>query len=155
MKDVRLKKSHSACFQLHDFLQKQNCKDREQISNLQRLCRREGLTTKWKKVKLLSHVQFLVTLWTVTHQAPLSMGFSRQEYWSGFPFPPLRDFPDPGIKLRCPTLQADCLPSEPPGNPLTIKGMREFWVVMKLFHISVTGVVVKMFQFVKMLKTLF
>ena len=48
-----------------------------------------------------------MTPWTVAHQAPLSMGFSRQEYWSGFPFPSLEDLPDPGIKPRSPTLQAD------------------------------------------------
>ena len=46
--------------------------------------------------------------------APLSMGFPRQEYWSGLPFPFPGDLPDPGIELRSPTLQADALPSEPP-----------------------------------------
>ena len=56
------------------------------------------------------------TLWTVAHQAPLSMGFSRQEYWSGLPFPSPGDLPDPEIKPRSPTLQADALTSEPPGN---------------------------------------
>ena len=45
-----------------------------------------------------SHVQFFATLWTVAHQAPLSMGFSRQEYWSGLPCPPPGDLPNPGIK---------------------------------------------------------
>ena len=54
--------------------------------------------------------------WTVAHQAPLSMGFSRQEYWSGLPFPPPWDLPDPGIEPRSPALQADSLPSEPPGS---------------------------------------
>ena len=49
-------------------------------------------------------------------QAPLSMGFSRQEYWSGLPFPSPGDLPDPGIELRSPALQADSLPSEPPGK---------------------------------------
>ena len=53
----------------------------------------------------------LTTPWTVAHQAPLSMGFSRQEYWSGLPFPPPGDLPDPGIKLLSPALQADSLPS--------------------------------------------
>ena len=53
----------------------------------------------------------------IANQAPLSMGFSRQEYWSGLPCPFLRDHPDPGVKLGPPTLQADCLPSEPPGKP--------------------------------------
>ena len=46
----------------------------------------------------LSRVRLFVTLWTVAHQAPLSMGFSRQEYWSGLPFPSPGDLPDPGIK---------------------------------------------------------
>ena len=55
--------------------------------------------------------------WTVVHQAPLSMEFSRQEYWSGLPCPSPRDLPDPGIKPGSPTLQADSLPSEPPGKP--------------------------------------
>ena len=48
----------------------------------------------------------VATLWTVACQAPLSMGFSRQEYWSGLPFPSPRDLPDPGIELGCPALQA-------------------------------------------------
>ena len=56
--------------------------------------------------------------WTVARQAPPSMGFFRQESWSGLPFPPPRDPPDPGTELRSPTLQADSFPSEPPGNPL-------------------------------------
>ena len=45
------------------------------------------------------------------------MGFSRQEFWSGLPFPSLGDLPDPGIELQSPALQADSLPSEPPGKP--------------------------------------
>ena len=55
--------------------------------------------------------------WTVARQAPLSMGFSRQEYWSGLPWPPPGDLSNPGIKLSSPTLQVDSLPSEPPRNP--------------------------------------
>ena len=51
----------------------------------------------------------LVALWTVAHQAALSMGFSRQEYWSGLPFSSPGDLPDPGIEPICPTLQADSL----------------------------------------------
>ena len=63
-------------------------------------------------------VWLFVTPWTVARQAPLSMGFSRQEYWSGVPCPPPGDLPDPGIKLRSsPTFQADALTSEPPGKP--------------------------------------
>ena len=71
-----------------------------------------------KKVKLLSHVRLFVTPWTVVYQGPLSMGFSRQEYWSGLPFPSPGDLPNPGTEPRSPALQADALPSEPPGKPL-------------------------------------
>ena len=58
------------------------------------------------------------TPWTVTHKAPLSMEFSRQEYWSGFPFPPPGDFPDPGIKLASPALAGGSLPLSHQGSPL-------------------------------------
>ena len=67
-------------------------------------------------MKSLSCVRLFATLWTVAHQAPPSMGFSRQEYWSGLPFPSPGDLPNPGIKPRSPALQADSLTSEPPGN---------------------------------------
>ena len=60
----------------------------------------------------------LATLWIVAHQAPLSMGFSREEYWSGLPFPSPGDFPDPGIEPGSLALQTDSLPSESPGKPL-------------------------------------
>ena len=53
----------------------------------------------------------------IAHQAPPSMGFSRQEYWSGLPFPSPEDLPDPGIEPRSPTLQANTLTSDPPGKP--------------------------------------
>ena len=59
-----------------------------------------------------------MTLWTVAHQAPLSMGFSRQEYWSGLPFPSPGDLPDPAIKPGSPVLEADSLLSEPSGKLL-------------------------------------
>ena len=54
----------------------------------------------------------LATPWTIACQAPLSIGFSRQEYWSGLPFPSPGDLPDPGIELGSPALQADSLPTE-------------------------------------------
>ena len=54
--------------------------------------------------QLLSHVRVCVTPWTVAHQAPLSMGFSRQEHWSGFPCPPPGDLPNPGIEPASPAL---------------------------------------------------
>ena len=73
----------------------------------------------WKKVKMkvksLSRVWLFVTSWTVAYQASPSMGFFRQEYWSGLPFPPPGDLPDPGIEPRSPALEADTLTSEPPG----------------------------------------
>ena len=71
-------------------------------------------------VLTLSRVQLFATPWTVTHQALWSMGFSRQEYWSGLPFPSPGDLPNPGIKPGCPTLQADSLLSEPPGKPTIV-----------------------------------
>ena len=64
-----------------------------------------------------SHVQLFVTPWTVACQAPLFMGLSRQEYWSGLPCPPPGDLPNTGIKPRSPALQTDSLPAEPPGKP--------------------------------------
>ena len=59
----------------------------------------------------------LATPWTIACQAPLSMGFSRQEYWSGLPFPSPGDLPNPGIEPGSSASQADALPSEPPGKP--------------------------------------
>ena len=69
------------------------------------------------KVKSLSCVRLFVTPPAVAHQAPPSMGFSRQEYWSGLPFPSPGDLPDPGIEPRSSALHADALISEPPGKP--------------------------------------
>ena len=69
-------------------------------------------------VKSLTRVQLFVILWTVGHQAPPSMGFPRQEYWSGLPFSSPGDLPDPGIKPGSPSLQVDALTSEPPGVPM-------------------------------------
>ena len=68
---------------------------------------------KRKKVKSLSCVRFFATPWTVAYEAPPSMKFSRQEYWSVLPFPSPGDLPKPGIKLGLPALQADTLPFEP------------------------------------------
>ena len=63
-------------------------------------------------MRLLSRVRLFATPWTVVHQAPPSMGFSRQEYWGGLPFPSPGDLPNPGIEPRSPALQADALTSE-------------------------------------------
>ena len=70
-------------------------------------------------VQLLSHVQLFVTLWTVACQAPLSMGFSRQEYWNGLPFPSPGDLPDPGIEPMSPALADGFFVTEYQGSPLT------------------------------------
>ena len=77
------------------------------------------------KVKSISCVWPFVTLWTVAHQAPSSMGFSRQEYWNGLPFPSPGDLPNPGIEPRSPALQADALTSEPPGGHHQLEGDRK------------------------------
>ena len=58
-----------------------------------------------------------MTPWIVAHQAPLSMGFSRQEYWSGYPFPSPGDLPDPGIKPAAPALADGFITTEPPSKP--------------------------------------
>ena len=71
--------------------------------------------------KSLQLYQLFATLGTVAHQASLSMGFSRQEYWNGLPFPSPRDLPNPGIEsasLMSPALQVGSLPLEPPGKPI-------------------------------------
>ena len=65
------------------------------------------------KEKSLSRVQLFATPWTVAYQAPQSMEFSRQEYWSGLPYPSPGDLPDPGIESRSPASQEDALPPEP------------------------------------------
>ena len=83
-------------------------------------CLPNHIVWKWQwcwKLKSLTYVQLFVTTWTVACQAPLSMEFSRQEYWYRLPYPPPGDFPNPGIEPTSPALQADSLPSESPGKP--------------------------------------
>ena len=70
---------------------------------------------------MLSHVQLFVTPWTVALQAPLSMEFSRQKYWSGLPFPSPENLPDPGIEPTYPALTGGFFTTEPAGKP---KNMR-------------------------------
>ena len=69
----------------------------------------------------------LATPWTIGRQAPLSMGFPRQEYWSGLPFPSPRDRPSPGIKPTSPALAGGFFTIEPPGNPLKKFSNNKFW----------------------------
>ena len=78
-------------------------------------------------VKLLSRVQLFATPWTVAYQVPPSMEFSRQEYWSGLPFPSPGDLPDLGIEPRSLALWANTLPSELPGKSL-------LWFVISLYR---------------------
>ena len=82
--------------------------------------------------KLLQSCLTLCMLWTVACWAPLSMGFSRQEYWSGLPFLSLGVLPNPEIEPRSPALQADSLPSEPPRKPT--EGFRQALNVYKYSH---------------------
>ena len=90
------------------------CQVKSQIQEIIFCIKKEG--------KSLSHVRLFATPWTVAYQAPPSMGFSRQECWSGLPFPFPGDLPDPGIEPGSPALQADTLPSEPPGK-LIVKSL--------------------------------
>ena len=69
-------------------------------------------------VRMLSHVLLFVTPGTVAYQAPLSLGFSRQEYWSGLPFPPPGDLPVPGIEPTSPALAGGFFTIDPPGNSI-------------------------------------
>ena len=70
-----------------------------------------------------------MTPWTADGQALLSMGFPKQEYWSGLPFPSLGDLPNPGIEPGSPALQADALPSEPPGKTHFLEGFYRKWML--------------------------
>ena len=81
---------------------------------------------KWSEVKSLSRVWLSATPWTAASQAPPSMGFSRQEYWSGLPFPSPEDLPASGIEPGSPILQADALPSKPPGKLREMKENYKF-----------------------------
>ena len=85
----------------------------------QKVCTFKEGKKERKKVTSLSHVRAFATPWTVVCQAPLSMGFSRQEYCSGLPFPSPGDLPDPGIEPTSPAMQTDSLPAEPPGKSLS------------------------------------
>ena len=75
------------------------------------------LSVQFSSVQSLSRVRLFVTPWTAARQVPLSMGFFRQEYWSGLPFPSPEDLPNPGIELGSPAFKADCLPCELQGSP--------------------------------------
>ena len=84
-------------------------------------CERSAWEMRVCMLSLFSHVQVFVTLWTIAHHAPLSMGFSRQEYWRGLSCPPTGDLPNPGIKPASLCLlhwQVGSLSLGPPGKPI-------------------------------------
>ena len=101
------------------------------------------------EVKKLSRVRLFATPWTVAYQAPPSMGFSRQEYWSGLPFPSPGDLPNPGIKPRSPALQTDALLSEPPRKPIGYPGTNPPWIPRKNYVQLVTETISKFLYFNK------
>ena len=89
------------------------------------------------KVKSLRRVRLFATPWIVAYQASPSMGFSRQKYWSGLPFPPPGDFPDPGIKLTFPASPAGgFFTAEPPGRNLRIRCFSEMGVPRSGVHVG-------------------
>ena len=88
----------------------------------------------WVCASSLSCVRLFATLWTVAHQAPLSMGFFRQGYWRGLPRPPPEDLPDPGIEAASPVtpaLQADSLPTEQSEKP---QSQKRYTIISALFN---------------------
>ena len=87
----------------------------------------------------ISHIWLFVNPWTVAHQAPLSMGLSRQEDWSGLPFPSPGDLPDPGIQPRSIALQADSLPTQLPGK--SMETSHDLWSTIKLRWEAITMLV--------------
>ena len=89
---------------------------------------------KWSEMKALSRVQLFAIPWTVAYQAAPYMGFSRQEYWSGLPFPFPGNLPNPRIKPGSLTLQADALLSEPPGKPL-VKRISLSYCITELIYV--------------------
>ena len=87
------------------------------------------------RAKSFQYARFFATLWTVAHQAPLSMGLSGQEYRGGLPFPPPWDLSDPGIKLGSSILQVDSLPSKPPAMPTFRKRAQKIsYIFLWAFH---------------------
>ena len=98
------------------------------------------LIVKYSIVKSLSCVRLFVTLWAVAYLASLSMGFSRQEYWSGLPFPSSGDLPNSGIEPESPALEADALTSEPPEKPIVLtetKFLQHFYSITSSYVNSV------------------
>ena len=108
------------CNEVHDIVQETGIK----TIPMEKKCKKAKwlsgealqIAVKRREVKSLSHVQFFATPWTVAHQAPLYMKFSRQEYWSGLPFPSPGDLSDLRIEPGSPVFQVDSLLPDPPGK---------------------------------------
>ena len=84
------------------------------------------LACVWCVLSSFSRVRLFATPWTIALQAPLSMRFSKQEYWSGLPFPSPRDLPYPGIELKFPALTGRFFTTEPPGESLILMIVNSF-----------------------------
>ena len=99
---------------------------------------------------MLSRARLFATPWTAAHQAPLSIGFSRQEYWSGLPCPPPGDLPDPGIKLTSPAWVGGFFITEPPGKPFLMIDLlnEDFCLVAVKSHLGVIGKRTQMLKYV-------
>ena len=109
------------------------------------ICSIKGMGVSVCKCMLscFSCVSLFAILWAITHQAPLSMGLSRQEYWSGLPCPSQGDLPNPGIESMCPAspaLQADPIPTEPPGKPHGGTGEQKWRVEIYLLLRAVVSI---------------
>ena len=103
---------------LFTIIDKNNRKKNSNSPKMRAWCKKETRA----KISTAQLCPTLETPWTAACQAPLSMAFSRQEYWSGLPFPSPGDLPDPWMKPRSPVLYVDCLPIGPPGKPIKVTG---------------------------------
>ena len=122
----------SLCFSFHPREDSPGAKDSPLLVYLSRFPTKIPSASEFSDIR--GCVRLIVTLWTVAHQAPLSVGFSRQEYWSGLPCPPPGDLPDAGIEPRSPTFQADSIPP-PPARKLQyldMSGQVPFTVHLKI-----------------------
>ena len=93
-------------------------------------------TGQFVAAQLLGHVRLFATPWTVAHQAPLSMGFFRQEYWSGLPFPSPGDLPDPGVESASPVLAGGFFTTEPLGKAMKLGNRAHYTVIFLCIYLK-------------------